>query len=70
MSKPILIKVRHTPKHSCIAHLSKEGDLLKLCRVTPEDGPLPDISKIVNTLYVNRTAIRNDLIELMRATSV
>ena len=68
--QPILMKVRHTPKQSCIAHLTKEGDLFKLCRVTPEDGTPPDISKIVNGVFPNRTAIRKVLVDLMRESKV
>jgi hypothetical protein len=65
VSKRLTFLVRRTPTHAVVAHVlpreTPQGVRLELRRVTPDSGPLPDVSDLIGQRFVTRTDLRAEI---------
>lgn len=71
MSRHFLVQVRHTPKHSVVAHCRSEfvptGELrIRLLRVTPDHGTVPDVDHLRRRTFSDRVELRRAILEVMK----
>lgn len=65
--EPIVLLVRRTPKHACVAHVQKTHLGYSLLRVTVDSGPVPDVKGLTFNpeLFKTRKALRKAIVERM-----
>jgi hypothetical protein len=60
-----LFLVRRTPSHAVVAHTvirdTPEGQRMFLLRITPDAGPMPDVSDLIDKPYSARRDLRADI---------
>jgi hypothetical protein len=60
-----LFLVRRTPSHAVVAHTvirdTIEGQRMFLLRITPDSGPMPDVSDLIEKPYAARRDLRADI---------
>jgi hypothetical protein len=60
-----LFLVRRTPSHAVVAHTvirdTPEGQRMFLLRITPDSGPMPDVSDLIKKPYTTRRDLRADI---------
>jgi hypothetical protein len=65
MSLRRLFLVRRTPSHAVVAHTvirdTPEGQRMFLLRITPDSGPMPDVSDLIEKPYSARRDLRADI---------
>ena len=75
MSRHFLVQVRHTPKHSVVAHCRSEftpttGELrIRLLRVTPDQGAVPYVVGLQHRTFANRVDLRRAVLVAMKEIS-
>lgn len=59
--------VRHLSYKAVMAHaLIRDDDTLRLIRVTPVDGPVPDLTGLLGAVFPDKSAVRVALTERLR----
>jgi hypothetical protein len=57
--------VRRTPSHAVVAHTvirdTPEGQRMFLLRITPDSGPMPNVSDLIDKPYSARRDLRADI---------
>jgi hypothetical protein len=65
MTRRFTFLVRRTPSHAVVAHVlpreTPQGVRLELRRVTPDAGPLPDVSDLIGQRFVTRADLRAEI---------
>jgi hypothetical protein len=65
VSKRLTFLVRRTPTHAVVAHVlpreTPQGVRLEIRRITPDAGPLPDVSDLIGQRFVTRTDLRAEI---------
>ncbi|WP_133719060.1 hypothetical protein [Methylocaldum gracile] len=60
-----LFLVRRTPSHTVVAHTvireTQEGQRMFLLRITPDSGPMPDVSNLIGKPYAARRDLWADI---------
>lgn len=65
--KRALIHVRHNPRNSVVAHVEVvEQRMLRLLRVTPDQGLLPSTDDLIGRVFGGRKPLRQVLVDRMR----
>lgn len=61
------ILVRRAPDHAVVAHVSEDGLGVRLLRLTPDAGPVPEWTDLSGRAFPDRPSLRRAIVARMRA---